>query len=131
MRTGLMIFLGLMLGAIGASAQKGGTRRPSPCKHWKAWYDTQPGTNSPTLHVTASCKFPTAGYTVALVPVPNKNADSYPQIYVLKRIVHKPEGMLAQVITEVPVDYKVETPTEYKEVRIHPDRARVRVEKVQ
>jgi hypothetical protein len=28
-------------------------------------------------------------------------------------VVHKPEGMVAQVITDVPVDYKVETSTNY------------------
>lgn len=60
-----------------------------------------------------------------------KKAETHPEIYVLKRVVHKPEGMAAQVITEVPVDYKVETPTDYKEVRIRPDRVRVRVQKVQ
>jgi hypothetical protein len=91
----------------------------------------QPGTNPPTLHVTASCEFPTAGYTVELVPVQTKKAETHPQIYVLKRVVPKPEGMAAQVITEVPVDYKVETTTDYKEVRIRPDRARVRVERLQ
>ena len=130
MRTLMAISVVLVLGAA-ASAQKGGAKPPSPCKHWKAWYDVQPGTNPPTLHVTASCEFPTAGYSVELVPVQTKKAETHPEIYVLKRVVHKPEGMEAQVITEVPVDYKVETPTEYMEVRIRPDRVRVRVKKVQ
>jgi hypothetical protein len=53
------------------------------------------------------------------------------RICVLKRVVPKPEGMVAQVITEVPVDYKVETSAKYKEVRIRPDRVRVRVKIVQ
>ena len=131
MRTLIAIFAVLALLGAAASAQKGGARPPSPCKHWKAWYDVQPGTNPPTLHVTASCEFPTAGYTVELMPVQTKKAETHPEIYVLKRVVHKPEGMAAQVITEVPVDYKVETPTEYGEVRIRPDRVRVRVKKVQ
>jgi len=39
--------------------------------------------------------------------------------------------MAAQVITEVPIDYKVQTSVEYKEVRIRPDKVRVRVKKVQ
>ena len=130
MRTPIAISVVLVLGAA-ASAQKGGARPPSPCKHWKAWHDVQPGTNPPTLHVTANCEFPTAGYMVELVPVQTKKAEMHPEIYVLKRVVHKPEGMAAQGITEVPVDYKVETPTEYKEVRIRPDRVRVRVKKVQ
>jgi hypothetical protein len=123
--------LGLMLFATSASAQNGGPIPPSPCKHWKAWHDLQPGTNPPTLHITATCEFPTAGYTVELVPVQTKNAATHPEIYVLKRVVHKPEGMAAQVITEVPIDYKVGTPTEYKEVRIWPEKVRVRVKKVQ
>lgn len=127
MRTEVSVLLGLMLFAGGASAQKGGARPPSPCKHWKAWYDVQPGTNPPTLHVAASCKFPTAGYTVELVPVQTQKAEMPPEIYVLKRVVHKPEGMAAQVITEVPVEYKVETAENYKEVRIRPDRVRVQV----
>lgn len=131
MRTVMAICLVLTLCGAAASAQKGGARPPSPCKHWMAWHDVQPGTNPPTLHVTASCEFPTAGYTVELVPVQTKNAEAYPEMYVLKRVVHKPEGMAAQVITEVPVDYKVETSTEYKEVRIQPDRVRVLVKKVQ
>lgn len=124
------IVLGLMLFAASASAQKGGARPPSPCKHWKAWQDVQPGTNPPTLHVTASCEFPTAGYTVELVPVQAKNVEMHPEIYVLKRVVHKPEGMAAQVITEVPVDYKVETANDFKEVRIRPEQVMVRVKKV-
>jgi hypothetical protein len=131
MRTGIAIALGLMSFAASANAQRGGVRPSSACKHWKAWHDVQPGTNPPTLHVTASGEFPTADYTVELVPVRTKHAETHPQIYVLKRVVHKPEGMAAQVITEVPVDYKVETSTEYKEVRIRPDRVRVRVKKVQ
>ena len=131
MRTGIAVVLALMLFAARASAQKGGARPPSPCKHWKAWHDAQPGTNPPTLHVTANCEFPTAGYTVALVPVLSKKAETHPEIYVLKRVVHKPEGMAAQVITEVPVDFKIKTSNEYKEVRIRPDKVRVRVKKVQ
>ncbi len=131
MRTGIVIVLGLTLFATSASAQKGGARPPSPCKHWKAWQDLQPGTAHLILHVTASCEFPTAGYGVELVPVQAKNAETHPEIYVLKRVVHKPKGIVAQVITEVPLDYKVQTSTEYKEVRIHPDRVRLRVNKVQ
>jgi hypothetical protein len=121
----------LMCCGVAAKAQKGGARPPSPCKRWKAWHNLQPGTAPAMLHVTATCHFPTAGYTVELVPAPVKNAESHPQIYVLKKVVHKPEGMAAQVVTDVPLDYKVETSAEYKEVRIQPDRVRVLVKKVQ
>jgi len=131
MRTGIVIGCALLLFVASVNAQKGGARPPSPCKHWKAWHDMQPGTNPPTLHVTGTCEFATAGYTVELVPVQTKKAGMHPEIYVLKRVVHNPEGMAAQVITEVPVDYKVETETEYKEIRIRPDGERVRVKRVQ
>ena len=57
--------------------------------------------------MTANCEFTTARYTVELVPVQTKNAEAHPEIYVLKRVVQKPEGMAAQVITEVPLNYKV------------------------
>ena len=129
MRTGLMAASALLLFTVAANAQKGGARPPSPCKHWKAWQDLQPGTADLTLHVTGKCEFPTAGYTVELVPVQTKQG-SNPQISVLKRVVHKPEGMAAQVITEVPVDYSAETKIDYTEVKIHPDRVRVRVKKM-
>jgi hypothetical protein len=120
----------LLLFTVAANSQKGGARPPSPCKHWKAWQDRQPGTADLTLHVTGKCELPTAGYTVELVPVQTKKQELHPQIFGLKRVVHKPEGMVAQVITEVPVDYSAETKTDYTEVRIHPDRARVRVKKM-
>jgi hypothetical protein len=68
---------------------------------------------------------------VELVPVQAKNAEAHPEMYVLKRVAHKPEGMAAQVITDVRLDYKLEASTEYKEVRIQPDKVRVRVTKVQ
>jgi hypothetical protein len=122
------VMFALVLICISANAQKGGARAPSPCKHWKAWREAQPGARA-TLHVTGTCEFPTAGYSVELVPVQIKKQELHPQIYALKRVTHKPEGMAAQVITEVPVDYKVETSTSYTEVRIRPDRVRVRVKK--
>jgi hypothetical protein len=130
-RAGMAALAMLPLFAATATAQKGGAKPPSPCKHRKAWQNLQPGTAPPTLHVTGSCEFPMAGYSVEIVPVETKNSPSHLEIYVLKRVVRKPEGMAAQVITEVPVEYKVETPTEYKEVRIRPDQARVRVKIVQ
>jgi hypothetical protein len=117
----------LLLCDVGV-AQKGGARPASPCKDWKAYHDVMAGTAPPKLHVTGTCRFPTAGYSVELVPAtagPQK-----PPVYVLKRVVHKPEGMAAQVITDVPVDYKVETSEEYKTVLIKPERKRIPVETV-
>ena len=87
-----------------------------------------PGTSPAKLHVTASCQFPTAGYSVELIPEPGR--EQKPPVYVLKRIVHKPEGMAAQVITDVPLDYSVEASGEYKTVLIKPERKRIAVETV-
>jgi hypothetical protein len=111
-----------------ALAQETSGKAGSPCKDWKAWHNLQPGTTPATLHVTATCQFPTSGYSVELVPVTPKHDAS--KVYVLRKVVHKPEGMAAQVITEVPLQYTIETATEYKQVRIKPDKARVPVEKV-
>ena len=128
LRTTILVMFVTLFGACASLAQKGGARPHSPCRHWKAWQEVQPGTTPPTLHVTATCKFPTAGYSIELVPVTAAKQDS--TIYVLKRVVHKPEGMAAQVLSEVPLNYTVESPTEYKEVRIKPDRIRIAVKPV-
>jgi hypothetical protein len=109
-------------------AQKGGARRASPCKDWKAWHNVMPGTSPAKLHVTATCQFPTAGYSVELVSA-TAGAQKAP-VYVLTRVVHKPKGMVAQVITEVLIDYSVETSVEYKTVLIKPERKRIPVETV-
>jgi len=108
-------------------AQKGGAR-PSPCKDWKAWHDVMPGTPSAKLHVTATCQFPTAGYSVELVPEPGR--EQKPPVYVLKRVVHKPAGMAAQVITDAPLEYSAEAAGEYKTVLIKPERKRIPVKVV-
>ena len=127
LRTTILVTFLFLFGACAGMAQKGGARPHSPCRHWKAWQDVQPGMAS-TLHVTATCKFPTAGYSVELVPVAAAKPGS--TAYILKRVVHKPEGMAAQVLSEVPVNYEVETQSEYKEVNIKPDRIRVAVKQV-
>jgi len=36
-----------------------------------------------------------AGYTVELVPAETRNSAAHQQIYVVKRVVHEPEGMAA------------------------------------
>jgi hypothetical protein len=62
--------------------------------------------------------------------VPESATQQDPSVYILKRVVHKPEGMAAQVLSEVPVNYTVESSTEYKEVRIKPERLRIAVKQV-
>ena len=107
MKCGTAIFvIATLLTASGASlAQEEGARPPSACKDWKAWRDVTPGKTSAKLHVTATCEFPTAGYTVGLVPANGGVQD--PPVYVLRRVVHQPEGSAAQVITKVPINYSV------------------------
>jgi hypothetical protein len=100
----------------------------SPCSDWKAWLNVQPGTAAPTLHVTATCQFPTAGYAVELVPVSRKIPSK--KTLELKKVVHKPEGMAAQVISDVPLNYTRETMVEYETVLIKTDKVRLTVEKV-
>jgi hypothetical protein len=100
----------------------------SPCSDWKAWLNVQPGTTSPTLHITATCQFPTAGYTVELVPVGLKMPSK--KTLELKKVIHKPEGMAAQVISDVPLNYTKETTVEYETVLIKTDKVRLTVEKV-
>ena len=62
--------------------------------------------------------------------VPEPGHEQTPPVYVLKRVVHKPEGMAAQVITDVPLDYSLEVSGEYKTVLIKPERKRIPVETV-
>ncbi len=127
LRTTIFVTVLFLFNACAGMAQRGGARPHSPCRHWKAWQDVRPGMPS-TLHVTATCKFPTAGYSVEMVPAAAAKQGS--TAYILKRVVHKPDGMAAQVLSEVPVNYQVETQSDYKEVRIKPDRIRVAVKQV-
>lgn len=111
------------------AAQEAPSSPASNCTEWKAWHNMQPGTAPATLHITGTCHFPTAGYSVELVPVDKKGADS--KVLVLRKVVHKPEGMAAQVLSDVSVHYTKETTTAYKTVLIRPEKVRVKVETVQ
>ncbi|MGC2197144.1 MAG: hypothetical protein WA628_20880 [Terriglobales bacterium] len=127
MRTTILLTMLAVFGSCASVAQKGGARPPSPCTQWKAWHNLQPGTAPATLHVTAACHFPTSGYSVELVPAEGKTGT---KVLTLRKVVHKPESMALQVISEVPLQYTVETASQYKEVRIKPDKVRVPVERV-
>ena len=118
----------VLLAAFACTAQQTSSNPASPCSDWKAWHNLQPGTAPPRLHVTANCQFPTAGYSVELVPAKNKPKNA--KVLALKMVVHKPEGMAAQVITDVPLQYTVETRDEYQTVLIHPDKILLKVEQV-
>jgi hypothetical protein len=128
MRSGATIFLTLVsLVAPCASVAQSSGKAASTCSDWKAWHNVQPGTAPATLHVTATCHFPTSGYSVELVPV-NRNEGT--KVLVLRKVVHKPEGMALQVISDVPLQYTKETTADYATAWIKPDKVRVPVEKV-
>ena len=125
------MILCLWLAALGCSlglAQEHPANAASDCKDWKAWLNLMPGTTPPSLHITGTCQFPTAGYSVDLIPVSRKGAGQ--KQFVVKKVVHKPGGMAAQVITDVPVNYSKETKVQYETVVIKPDRVKVPVERV-
>ena len=124
-----MALLALTLfGPCASKAQERPPKHASHCTDWKAWHNLQPGTTPPTLHVTANCQFPTSGYSVELVPAKKKAQNA--KVLALKMVVHKPEGMALQVISDVPLQYTTETKDEYATVLIRPDKVRVKVEKV-
>jgi hypothetical protein len=123
--TAIFVVATLLAASRVSPAQEEGARPLSPCKDWKAWQDVTSGKTSAKLHVTATCQFPTAGYTVELVPANGGVQD--PPVYVLRKLVHQPEGTAAQVITNVPINYSVDASAEYKTVLIKPDRKRIPV----
>lgn len=97
------------------------------CSGWKAWHDLQPP-GPATLHVTGMCQFPTSGYSVELRPAKPQGINK--DIYLMDKIVHKPEGPSADVITNVKVHYSEKTNTKYTEIHIRPDGVKVPVEEV-
>lgn len=122
-----VLLLAAMLAPLASVAQEA-PKHPSTCTDWKAWYNLQPGTAPPTLHVTATCQFATSGYSVELVP--EKKRPENLKVLALHMVVHKPQGMAAQVISDVPLQYTLETKDDYTTVLIRPDKVRVSVEKV-
>jgi hypothetical protein len=100
----------------------------SPCSEWKAWHDSQPGIE-PTLYVEGMCTFTTGGYSVELKPAAPPNG-VFLKIRVLDLVIHKPSGIVTQVITNVPVKYSEETKRLYPQVEIKPDGIYVPVKEV-
>lgn len=99
----------------------------SDCSDWHAWHDRMPGKN-PKLHVVGVCTFPTSGYSVELRPHHPQGIN--PSIYMLDKVVHKPDGPVLQVVTEVPVHYREQTSAKYTQVQIQPDNEIVDVQEV-
>jgi hypothetical protein len=68
------------------------------------------------LRVVGKCEFPTAGYSVELRRSEPQGIN--PRDLLLDLIVHEPTGLVAEVITEVDVEYQEETDAEYDTVTI-------------
>jgi hypothetical protein len=126
-RVTILLMLRSLFDPCVSVAQKS-SGKASSCSDWKAWLNLQPGTSPPTLQVSGNCQFPTSGDSVELVPANRK--EQQVDGYVLRKVVHKPEGMALQVISDVPVMYTKETTAPYKTVLIKPDNVRVPVEKI-
>lgn len=99
----------------------------SECTEWHAWHDWMPG-SAPTLHVKGTCQFDTDGYSVELRPVIPQGIN--PNIYLLEKIVHEPEGPVTDVITTEEVHYIEDTEQKYEKVHIMPDDISIDVQDV-
>ena len=88
------------------------------CRDWNAWHDHMPGPGyTPTLHVTGTCEFATAGYSAE----PRKHEPQGITLndLLLHLVVHEPCGDIsAEVLADVPVSFSEETSMEYGTVSI-------------
>lgn len=98
------------------------------CFNWEATHNFMPGTQSPTLHVTGKCTFPTDGYSVRLERAEPQGIN--PAVLLLDRVVTPPAGAAAPVMTEELVNYSEETSFTYTGVMIQPSGPLIPVERV-
>jgi len=98
-----------------------------PSKDWSAWLNTMPGSER-TLHVTGTVTCPNPGYKAELVPSSPQGFN--PEIYLLDLVVTPPCGGdgAADVLEDVPVDYREVTHSAYSDVTIMPENITVPVE---
>ena len=108
--------------------QPGGGQYEGECSDWYASHDHMPP-GPKTLYVSGKCEFPTEGYSVELRPADPQGIN--PKIYILERIVHKPSGPAADVVTTVDVRYEEQTDTEYDQLQITPDGVLIDVERTE
>jgi hypothetical protein len=97
------------------------------CRDWAAFHDHQPP-GPPVLRVTGTCRFNTAGWSVELRRHEPQGIN--PDDLLLDRVVHEPEGPVADVITDVEARYEETTDHEYQTVTILPDGPSIPVEEV-
>lgn len=87
---------------------------PGTCRDWNAWHDHEPP-GPARLNVTGSCTFPTTGYTAALQPMEPQGIN--PRDFLMKLVINEPE-VGGRALTEVEVQFQMETDTEYDSVTI-------------
>jgi Domain of unknown function (DUF6438) len=97
------------------------------CRDWTAIHNHQPPGPS-VLRVNGTCEFATAGYTVELRRRQPQGFN--PNDLLLDRVVTAPTGPVAQVVTEVQVEYTEETEFDYQTVTILPDGPTVQVQDI-
>jgi hypothetical protein len=97
------------------------------CHDWTAIHDHQPPGPS-VLRVNGTCTFPTAGFSVELVRREPQGIN--PRDLLLDKIVQPPSGPVAEVVTDVDVEYAEETEFDYQTVTILPDGPQIEVEDV-
>jgi len=86
---------------------------PAGSGGFTAWIDRVPG-GGPTLHVAGTCTLPTPGHTVALVSAEQSDASDLR----LRLDVHPPDGPVAQVLTDVAVEWSAPAERAYATVSI-------------
>ena len=99
-------------------------RARGKCSDWRAWREQVAG-GTTTLHVEGQCEFETAGYKVELRPVVPQGTN--PNVYILERVVKKPTGPVADVVTRVDVIYQEQTDAAYTHIQIRPARRLIEV----
>jgi hypothetical protein len=94
---------------------------PGKCKDWKAGY------MNGTLMVRGWCTFPSSGWSMELRHAEPQGAN--PKDLLLERVVALQEGIQADVIRVIEVEYDEKTDAEYDTVTILPDGPTVEVER--
>ena len=97
------------------------------CRDWTAVLDREPR-GPATLRVHGTCRFDTAGFSVELRRLEPQGIN--PNDLLLERIVRPPGGSVAQVITDVDVEYSEETDLDFETVTILPDGPTIEVQVV-
>jgi hypothetical protein len=86
------------------------------CKEWTAYHDRMPG-KEPALRVFGTCCMPTGGWSTDLGPHEGPPGIN-PRVLMLDLLVAAPTGPASDVVTEILVQYEVQTPSQYDQVHV-------------